>query len=258
MAYHMVYLRIRSNGYNVGWTSDTDQTAFKEESRRIFQELGWTLKTGSNGVCDTITIGHQDLYLHPTSFSGVLDEANIQPLQEQLSKALIFQCYHADRYEEYLDWSDEEYRAALEAKRGKITDIILEQCRIKRSNLYITDPVAACVAEEFEVCRLCDKDRNNGVGKQFMADRFGYGGRRISSELIAKGIRNERTGDHFHYSSIQNILRNIMYVGIVAFGCVIGYNGFKQMRGGYRNEAFYRDPVERRHPEQPFRGSDLS
>lgn len=26
-----------------------------------------------------------------------------------------------------------------------------------------------------------------------MADRFGYGGRRISSELIAKGIRNERT-----------------------------------------------------------------
>ena len=92
MAYRMVYLRIRSNGYNVGWTSDTGQTAFKEESRRIFQELGWTLKPGSNGVCDTVTKGHQDLYLHPTSFSGVLDEANIQPLQEQLSKALTFQC----------------------------------------------------------------------------------------------------------------------------------------------------------------------
>ena len=44
MAYRMVYLRIRSNGYNVGWTSDTGQTAFKEESRRIFQELGcWSL-----------------------------------------------------------------------------------------------------------------------------------------------------------------------------------------------------------------------
>ena len=51
-----------------------------------------------------------------------------------------------------------------------------------------------------------------------LADRFGYGGRRISSELIAKGIRNERTGEHFHYSSIQNILRNIMYVGILRSG----------------------------------------
>ena len=53
-----------------------------------------------------------------------------------------------------------------------------------------------------------------------LADRFGYGGRRISSELIAKGIKNERTGEHFHYSSIQNILRNIMYVGILRSGDV--------------------------------------
>ena len=87
MAYRMVYLRIRSSGYNFGWTSDADQAAFKEESRRLFQELGWELKPGSNGVCDTVEKGHQDLYLHPLSFSGVLDEANIQPIQEQLSKA---------------------------------------------------------------------------------------------------------------------------------------------------------------------------
>ena len=40
MAYRMVYLRIRSNGYSFGWTRDTEQAAFKEESRRIFQELG--------------------------------------------------------------------------------------------------------------------------------------------------------------------------------------------------------------------------
>ena len=170
MAYRMVYLRIKSSGYNFGWTSDTDQAAFKEESRRIFQELGWMLHAGHNGVCDTVTIGHQDLYLHPLSFSGVMDEANIQPLQEQLSKAQTFQCYHIDCYEEYLDMSDEEYRAALEAKRGEITNFILEQCRTKRTNLYITDPVAVIVAEQFEICRLCDKDRNNSVGKRFVAE----------------------------------------------------------------------------------------
>ena len=193
MAYRMVYLRIRSGGYTFGWTSNTEQAAFKEESRRIFQELGWTLHAGRNGVCDTVTKGHQDLYLHPTSFSGVMDEADIQPLQEQMSKARTFQCYHCDRYEEYLDWSDDEYRAALEAKRGEITDFILEQCRTKRSNLYITDPVAIIVAEQFEVCRLCDKDRNNGVGRQFVAelmDQLLQAGQLVTAETdYGVGIR---------------------------------------------------------------------
>ena len=193
MAYRMVYLRIRSGGYNFGWASDADQAAFKEESRRLFQGLGWTLHAGGNGVCDTVTKGHQNLYLHPTSFSGVLDEANIQPLLEQLSKAQTFQCYHFDCYEEYVDWSDEEYRAALEAKRGEITDFILKQCKTKRTNLYIVDPVAERVAQQFEVCRLCDKDRNNGVGKRFVTELMAQllqQGRLVSAETdYGEGIR---------------------------------------------------------------------
>ena len=140
-----------------------------------------------------MTKGYQNLYLHPLSFSGVLNEADIQPLLEQLSKAQTFGCYHFDCYEEYLDMSDEEYRAALEAKRGEITDFILEQCRTKRSNLYITDPVAVIVAEQFEVCRLCDKDRNNGVGKQFVTElmtQLLQEGRLISAETDqGEGIR---------------------------------------------------------------------
>lgn len=51
-----------------------------------------------------------------------------------------------------------------------------------------------------------------------LADRFGYGGRKISSELKEKGIINQRTGEPFHYSSVQNILRNIMYMGILRSG----------------------------------------
>ena len=92
MAYRRVYLRVRSSGYNFGWTGDAEQAAFKEESRRLFQELGWTLHAGHSGVCDTVTKGNQDIYLHPLSFSGVMDEANIQLLQELLSKANTFQC----------------------------------------------------------------------------------------------------------------------------------------------------------------------
>ena len=53
MAYRKVYFRIRTDCYSSGWTSDADRTAFKEESRRLFQELGWAVTFGHNGSCDT-------------------------------------------------------------------------------------------------------------------------------------------------------------------------------------------------------------
>lgn len=44
--------------------------------------------------------------------------------------------------------------------------------------------------------------------------QFGYGDCRIASELAKEGILN-RSGERFHYSTIQNILKNIMCVGIL-------------------------------------------
>ena len=67
----------------------------KEESRCLFQGLGWAVTLGHNGGCDTASKDRQDLYLHPSSFSGVIDEANIEALQEQLSKAQTFHCKRA-------------------------------------------------------------------------------------------------------------------------------------------------------------------
>lgn len=179
MAYRKVYFRIRTDCYNSGWSSDAGRAAFEEESRQLFQALGWTAALGCNGGCDTVTKDRQDLYLHSDSFSGVIDEANIQPLQEQLSKAKTFRFYQADCYEEYQDLSDEAYRAELEAKRDEITDYILKKCRTKCSNLYIVDPVATHIAKHFEVCRLCDKDRRNKIGNQFVAE--------LMEQLIQRG-----------------------------------------------------------------------
>ena len=51
-----------------------------------------------------------------------------------------------------------------------------------------------------------------------LADKFGYGGRKISSELHAKGMINTRTGEPFHYSTVANILRNVMYTGVLRSG----------------------------------------
>ena len=76
----------------------------------------------------------------------------------------------ADCYEEYLDMSDEEYRATLESKRDEITAFTLEQHRTKRSNLYITDDAAEHIAKHFEICRLCDKGRENRIGRRFVSE----------------------------------------------------------------------------------------
>ena len=193
MSYRMVYFRIRTEGYASGWSSEAAETAFREESRRLFQGSGWTVQAGGNGSSDTVTRDRQDLYLHPDSFSGVMEESGIEPLREQLAEAGTFRCYAVDRYEEYMDMSDEEYRAALEAKRDEITAFVLEQCRTKRTNLYITDPVALHIAEHFEIPRLCDRDRHNGVGIQFMSElveRLLQQGRLRSAETThGRGIR---------------------------------------------------------------------
>lgn len=193
MAYRMVYLRIQCRGYDPAGADNTDLTAFKAESRQLFQEMGWTLHEGRNGICDTVTKDRQDLYLHPASFSGVLDEANIPLLREQLSGAQTFQCCAADCYEEYLDLSDEEYRNVLEARRDEITAFILEQYRTKRPNLYIVDPVAERAAEHFEVRRLCDKDRRNSCGRRFVSELIAQllqAGRLVAAETDSGlGIR---------------------------------------------------------------------
>ncbi len=99
-----------------------------------------------------------------------MEDTAVPLLQEHLSKTQTFQCYAVDCYEEYLELSDEEYRSILESQRDEITAFILKQYQTKRTNLYITDPVAEYIAESFEICRLCDRERRNSVGKWFAAE----------------------------------------------------------------------------------------
>ena len=193
MTYRMVYFRIRTEGYASGWESETAKALFREESRRLFQELGWNLQTGKNGCSDTVTRDQQDLYLHPDSFSGVMDESGIQPLQERLAAARTFHCYAVDRYEEFKDMDDGEYWATLEARRDEITAFVLDQCKTRRSNLYITAPVALPIAEHFEIRRLCDRGKHNEVGIRFvteLVERLLQQGRLRSVETShGRGIR---------------------------------------------------------------------
>jgi DNA invertase Pin-like site-specific DNA recombinase len=65
---------------------------------------------------------------------------------------------------------------------------------------------------------LIDEQEAEVVRRIFeLASHYGYGGRKIASLLAEEGIYN-RNGEHFHYSTIQNILKNILYTGVLRSG----------------------------------------
>jgi site-specific DNA recombinase len=63
-----------------------------------------------------------------------------------------------------------------------------------------------------------NKDETVVIRRNFeKAANYGYGARRIASDLKDEGFLN-RSGEMFHYSTIQNILKNIMYTGVLRSG----------------------------------------
>lgn len=165
MAYREVYFRIDSayHGYD-GWPADDDKNAFVEEVRKLFQSGGWTLHVNERDcVCDTVTKGQQELYLHPMNFSGVISEDEIPAIEALLSKATTFRCRATDRMAIYYEMTDEEYQKHLESKRDEIVKAVLERCKTKRSNLYLVGGFTMGIANQFSVKRICDKKgrRNN-------------------------------------------------------------------------------------------------
>lgn len=194
MGYKKVYFRIRCDYSNTdGWHGQSPRDAFHMEVRELFQTDGWQyMPAQSSGGCATVTKGWQDLYLHPMNFSGVIQVEEIPHLQELFSKAETFQCYGVDQYEDFFDLSDEEYQALLEAQRDKIVAAVLEQCRTKRKNLYVTAHAVLKVADRFIVHRLCDKD-----GKHNLAVRYVHN---IIEEMIRDGRLDRaqlKSGDGF-------------------------------------------------------------
>ena len=181
MEYKKVYFRIRSRyQFNSGWICERDAARFREESRQLFQNAGWQLHPGRSSISDTVTKGLQELYLHPMNFSGVIQLDEIFGIQEFLKKADSFHCYSVDCYERYWELTDEEYRTQLERQREEIIRTILERCRTKRKNLYITGSFVMNVAQKFSVHRLCDKE-----GRKNLANRF-------VEELVEQLIREGR------------------------------------------------------------------
>nr|WP_325213600.1 hypothetical protein [uncultured Oscillibacter sp.] len=195
MIYRDTYFRIRAWDYIVdpagltSWTSESAERAFIAETRALFQKAGWTLHSeNDSSVCDTVTKGKQELYLHPMYFSGPVLEAEVQPLRELMETTSTFHCYHVDFYEEYLDVSDQEYLTLLESKQPEITDTILKYCKAKRTNLYLTGPVAMDIAGRVAPRRIGDKGTPNKTAVQFI------GG--LISQMVRQGQLVTADTDH--------------------------------------------------------------
>ena len=195
MTYRNTFFRIRAWDYIVdpagltAWASESAQESFVEESRTLFQEAGWTLHPeNDSSVCDTVTKGKQELYLHPMYFSGPVLESEVQPLRELMEATSTFRCYHVDFYEELLDVSDEEYLTLLESKQPEITDTILKCCKSKRANLYFTGPIALDIAKCTAPRRIGDKGTPNKVAVQFV------GG--LISQMVRQGQLVTADTDH--------------------------------------------------------------
>lgn len=171
MAYREVYFRIDSayHGYD-GWTSAKDKVAFNEETRRLFQNAGWTLHVGERDCfCDTVTKGMQELYLHPMNFSGVVSEEEIPEIEALLAKATTFRCRATDRMAVYYEMTDDEYLKHLDSKRDEIIKAILERCKTKRSNLYLVGGFTMGIADQFSVKRICDKEGHRNKAYKYVS-----------------------------------------------------------------------------------------
>lgn len=171
MAYREVYFRIDSayHGYD-GWTSAKDKVAFNEETRRLFQNAGWTLHVGERDCfCDTVTKGMQELYLHPMNFSGVVSEEEIPEIEALLAKATTFRCRATDRMAVYYEMTDDEYLKHLDSKRDEIIKAILERCKTKRSNLYLVGGFTMGIADQFSVNRICDKEGHRNKAYKYVS-----------------------------------------------------------------------------------------
>lgn len=180
MAYRKTYFRINSRYRpSDGWESNCDSDVFWKEVSQVFETIGWTVHTGRDGHCDSVSKDLQELYLHPQSFGGFVLEDEIEELKQTLSNAQSFECYQVDVYEEYIELNDDEYRTRLETQKKEIESAVLEICATKRKNLYKTGAVAMAVADRFAVRRISDKNGNNGLGISYVQD--------IIMQLLADG-----------------------------------------------------------------------
>ena len=167
MTYREIGISIRS-AYSQGWPDDASRLAFRTETRKLFRNAGWQVEEMplDSGHCDTVRNGKDALYLHPTVFSGVMQEDHIPALQRLLDEANTFRTLGTRLYRECFDLTDEEYRQRTgrtdrQCHSGNLQDKTKESlshgadCRAHRPAVYSSTPDGLGTIRPIHCGRLC-------------------------------------------------------------------------------------------------------
>ena len=138
--YANVYFRLNA-GYQwgPGWTRpQEDVDAWATEADVILQDLGFKIiRPRDRGVCTMVARGPiEGLYLHPMDFSGWVAEDSIPEIDAALSTAKTFKHRVTDVCARGYNFTESEFQAELDARRGNIEDRLREMFRTKRRNLW--------------------------------------------------------------------------------------------------------------------------
>ena len=172
MSYKQTYFKIICGEYRLdGWRSAAGAAAFTAETLRLFTDAGWTaVKDGGGGACNRVRKGKQELYLHPLQFVGVVREEEVQEIEAMLSWAKTFCFWGTNTQYEYLELSDEEYLAWLDAQRSQIEAALLECYESKRKGVYISADQGTHIVWQFTLHRFSDKWDSREMAKRFIVD----------------------------------------------------------------------------------------
>ena len=194
--YRKTYFDIDS-GYRwgTGYPNDEARQTFKEESRAIFERLGWEIRRAAegSGSCDIAVKGKQELYLHPMQFSGVILTEDVPDIEAAIRAANGIQLLGTRSLERYEDMSDEACAAFLDEHREEMIGAILSAYTTKRRNLFIASDISERIGEPFRIRRLASKDTSGDMAyervKQ-LVEELVTDGRLVTAETRhGRGIR---------------------------------------------------------------------
>ena len=187
--YVKVYFRVETPSYyqptGLGFATPQDRERFHEEVKRCLEAGGWIIEENVDA-----SKGKEHLYIHPQEISGTVLKSEVAATAMLLAENETFSLRWVDLYETVYDFTDDEYGAELEKRKGEIRKLLLTVGATKRRDLYhaaasVTESVVARV-------RLLRVGITDGCGyRADLTDRYVAG---VMDELAEQGYMVKATG----------------------------------------------------------------
>ena len=165
MNYYKTYIRINTPSYynntpyGCGWGNQEQKEQFEKKVQELTNKLGYKLEEKSS--CRYRYGKNTDIYFHPQEISGIIDAVELGRLLMYIDND-IFQVIKrqdgtamVDIYDEYFDYSEQEYIQEILKKKEEIKNRIVELLKTNRKNQYKNiNNVLSIIEREFNIKTL--------------------------------------------------------------------------------------------------------